>query len=290
MDSSSRPSTPQSVRDRVDPRARRRGFTFRSAARKVPELTAYFWIIKVLTTALGESTSDYLVHRIDPVVAVSLGFVGLVLALVLQLAVARYVAWVYWLAVTMVAIFGTMAADVLHIKFGVPYAVSTSAFAVVLTLCFVSWYASEKTLSIHSVCGGRRELFYWATVMTAFALGTATGDLTATTLHLGYFYSGVLFAGLIALPAVAYRFAHLNEIVAFWFAYIVTRPLGASFADWFGKPRSLHGLAIGDGPVSLVLFLSIIGFVGYLTISRVDLGTEPRTHSLSLEPEMAPTQ
>jgi uncharacterized membrane-anchored protein len=247
----------------------------------------YFWITKVLTTALGESTSDFLVHRIDPVVAVAFGAVGLVAALVLQLAVARYVAWVYWLAVTMVAIFGTMAADVLHIRFGVPYAVSTSLFAVVLAVCFVAWYATEKTLSIHSVCGGRRELFYWTTVMTAFALGTAAGDLTATTLQLGYFYSGVLFAGLIALPAVAYRFVGLNEIVAFWFAYIVTRPLGASFADWFGKPRSVHGLAVGDGPVSLVLWLLIIGFVAYLTVSGVDSGTDQRSRDMALAPETA---
>ena len=137
--------------------------------RKVPELTVYFWITKVLTTAMGESTSDYLVHVLDPVVAVGLGAIGLTIALTLQFSVRRYVAWIYWLAVLMVAVFGTMAADVLHIKFGVPYDVSTPFFAVVLAIVFVVWNASEKTLSIHSIDGPRREAFYWAAVISTFA-------------------------------------------------------------------------------------------------------------------------
>jgi uncharacterized membrane-anchored protein len=245
------------------------------AMRKVPEITIYFWIIKLLSTAMGESTSDYLVYHINPYIAVALGYIGLIASLVLQLLVRRYIAWIYWLAVVMVAIFGTMAADVIHVVLGIPYLVSTVFFAVVLAVIFVVWYASEKTLSIHSINTPRREMFYWATVIATFALGTAVGDLTAATLGLGYFSSGVLFAVLFAVPALAYRLFGLNEVVAFWFAYILTRPLGASFADWFGKPI-LGGLGLGDTKVALVLTILIIGFVGYLTVTRKDMKGEQR--------------
>ncbi len=238
--------------------------------RKVPEVTAYFWIIKLLTTAMGESTSDYLVYHINPYIAVILGGIGLVVALVLQFFVRRYIAWIYWLAVVMVAIFGTMTADVVHLVLGVPYLISTVFFLLALSLIFAVWYLSEKTLSIHSISTPRREIFYWATVMATFALGTAAGDMTAATLSLGYLYSGVLFAVLFVVPALAYFLFGLNGIVAFWFAYIVTRPLGASFADWFGKPY-LGGLGLGDTEVSLVLTILIIGFVGYLTVTRKDV-------------------
>jgi uncharacterized membrane-anchored protein len=240
-------------------------------ARKVPEVTLYFWIIKVLTTAMGESTSDYLVyHMYSPYIAVVLGGIGLAVAIVLQLLVRRYVAWIYWLAVLMVAIVGTMAADVLHIVLRVPYLDSTIFFSIVLAIIFAVWYATEKTLSIHSIYTLRRELFYWATVMATFALGTAAGDLTAATFGLGYLASGVLFAVLFALPGLGYWLVRLNAIFAFWFAYIMTRPFGASFADWFGK--SIYGgLGLGDGPVVAVLAVLIVGFVGYLTITRVDV-------------------
>jgi uncharacterized membrane-anchored protein len=241
----------------------------RPPPKRVPEVTVYFWIAKILTTAMGEALSDYLVHRFDPVIAVAFGAVVLVVALALQWAAGRYVAWIYWLAVATVAVTGTMAADVLHIRFGVPYAVSTLLFAGVLTAVFIAWYASEKTLSIHSIFTGRRELFYWATVMSTFALGTAAGDLTAFTLHLGFFSSGLLFAAAFAVPAVAYRFG-LNPVLAFWSAYVVTRPLGASFADWMGKARSAGGLAWGDLTVSLVLALLIVAVVAFLTVSRTD--------------------
>jgi uncharacterized membrane-anchored protein len=243
------------------------------AMRKVPEVTIYFWIIKLLSTAMGESTSDYLVYHINPYIAVALGGIGFLASLVLQLLVRRYVAWIYWLAVVMVAVFGTMAADVLHVVLGIPYLVSTVFFAVALAIIFVVWYRTEKTLSIHSINTPRRELFYWATVIATFALGTAAGDMTAATLGLGYFSSGVLFAVLFAVPALAYRLLGLNAIVAFWFAYIMTRPLGASFADWFGKPI-LGGLGLGDTKVALVLTIFIIGFVGYLTVTRKDMKGE----------------
>src|SRR5258706_4849516 len=162
--------------------------------RKVPEITIYFWILKLLTTAMGESTSDYLVFHVNPYIAVALGGIGLIVSLVLQLLVRRYIAWIYWLAVVMVAVFGTMVADVMHVVLGIPYLVSTACFASALAIIFVTWYVSEKTLSIHTIYSGRRELFYWATVMATFALGTAAGGMTASTLRLGYFPSFVLFA------------------------------------------------------------------------------------------------
>src|ERR1700688_2183063 len=244
------------------------------ALRKVPEVTVYFWITKVLTTALGESTSDYLVHKLNPYIAVALGGIALVASLVLPFSARRYVPWIYWFAVVMVAVFGTMAADVLHIEFGVPYVVSAALFAVVLVVVFSAWYATEKTLSIHSIYTRRREAFYWAAVVVTFALGTATGDMTARTMHLGYLISGVVFAAVIAIPALAHWRLVMNAIFAFWFAYIVTRPLGASFADWMGKPHSLGGLALGDEPVSLGLTILIVGFVGYVTVNRKDIADE----------------
>jgi uncharacterized membrane-anchored protein len=239
--------------------------------RKVPEITIYFWILKLLTTAMGEVTSDFFVHQFNPIIAVIFGGIGLLAALILQFLVRKYIAWIYWLAVVMVAIFGTMAADVLHMGLGIPYLVSSALFAITLAIVFVIWHKSEKTLSIHSINIPRREIFYWATVMTTFALGTAVGDMTATTLGLGYFSSGILFAILIAIPAFVYWRFRINAIFAFWLAYILTRPLGASFADWAGKPQSLSGLGLGTGSVSIFLTILIIIFVGYLTVTRRDI-------------------
>ena len=260
---------------------RRRLDRVQTLALKVPEITIYFWIAKLLTTAMGEATSDYLVFGINKYVAVGLGAVGLAVALILQFSAHRYVAWIYWLAAVMVAIFGTMAADVLHIViltpvFGsnVAYIISSVLFAVCLIIVFVVWYSIEKTLSIHSITTRRRETFYWATVLATFAMGTAVGDLTAVTLHLGYLSAGLLFIILIELPALAYFLLGLNEIAAFWIAYILTRPLGASFADWFGKPQSLSGLGLGDAIVAVVLTALIIIVVGYLSITRKDIRQE----------------
>lgn len=239
--------------------------------RKVPEITVYFWIVKLLTTAMGETTSDYFVHRFSPIIVVAIFGLFLLCSLLVQLAARRYNAWIYWLAVTLVAIFGTMAADVLHIGLGIPYLVSTTFFSIALLIIFVMWYATEKTLSIHSIVTIRRELFYWATVLTTFALGTAAGDMTATTMHLGYFSSGILFAALICIPAFSYWLFGLNEVFTFWFAYVLTRPLGASFADWIGRTPDLGGLGVGTGTVSVILTILIIGFVFYLAITRKDI-------------------
>jgi len=224
---------------------------------------------------MGESTSDYSVHAIDPVIAVVLGFCGFVAALALQFSVRRYIAWTYWLAVVGVGVFGTMAADVLHVRFGVPYAASSALYSIVLLVVFVSWDRTEKTLSFHTIDTPRREAFYWAAVVATFAMGTAVGDLTATTLGLGYFASGLLFAGLIAVPAVGYWRLGWNGIFSFWFAYVATRPLGASFADWIGKPTSVGGLGVGDGTVALVLTLLILVLVSYLAITRRDVQRAP---------------
>ena len=173
------------------------------------------------------------------------------LALVLQLRRQRYVPWAYWLAVVMVGTFGTMAADVVHVALGVPYAVSSAFYALVLAGVFVVWARTEHTLSIHTVDTARRELFYWAAVVATFAMGTAVGDFAATTLHLGYLTSAMVFAVLITVPALGYRFGHWNAIGCFWTAYVLTRPLGASVADWLGKPRSASGLGLGSGWVAL---------------------------------------
>jgi uncharacterized membrane-anchored protein len=241
------------------------------SASKVPEVTVAFWITKGLTTGMGESSSDYLVHRLPPVVAVALGGIALVAALALQFAAGRYVPWIYWLAVAAVGVFGTMAADVLHVGLGIPYLVSTIFFAVSLAVIFALWYASEKTLSIHSIHTRRREAFYWAAVMTTFALGTAAGDMSAITLHLGYLWSGLMFAVVIAVPALAHWRFGMNAILAFWFAYIVTRPLGASFADWMGVSHARGGLALGAGPVGLALAGLIVVFVVYLSLTHKDV-------------------
>ncbi|MCQ4080065.1 hypothetical protein NGB36_05525 [Streptomyces sp. RB6PN25] len=246
----------------------------RHALSKVPEVTAYFWITKVLTTGMGEAASDFLARVLGNFVAVGVGGLAFVAALVLQFSVRRYVAWVYWTAIVMVSVFGTMAADALHVGLGVPYLISTPFFMVALAVIFAVWYATEKTLSIHSIHTRRREAFYWATVLATFALGTAAGDLTASTFGLGYLASGILFAVVIAVPAVAHGRFGLGAILAFWFAYIITRPLGASFADWMAVDRSRGGLNLGLGPVTLVWTLAILGFVGYLAVSRKDVQTD----------------
>ncbi|MFK4111332.1 hypothetical protein [Streptomyces sp. NPDC002176] len=240
-------------------------------ANKVPEVTVYFWIVKILTTGMGETASDFLARLLGPVPAVALGGLAFTASLVLQFAVRRYVAWVYWTAIVMVSVFGTMTADVLHVALGVPYALSTPLFVVALGAVFALWHARERTLSIHAIRTRRRETFYWAAVLATFALGTAAGDLTASS-GLGYLGSTALFAVAIAVPAVAHRMGLLGAVTAFWSAYVLTRPLGASIADWMAASHAHGGLGWGVGPVTLSWTLAILGFVGYLTVSRRDTG------------------
>jgi uncharacterized membrane-anchored protein len=241
---------------------------------KVPEVTAAFWVAKALSTALGESTSDYLVHRIGPPGAVVISGLALLVGLGWQFTASRYVARIYWFAVVMVAVSGTLAADAVHVGLGVPYAVSTALYAVVLAAVFLLWHRVEGTLSIHSIRTRRRELFYWAAVLATFALGTAAGDMTATTFGWGYLTSGLVFAAVVAIPALLYWRTSLNRIFLFWFAYVFTRPFGASFADWLGKDRRLGGLAVGDGPVSVALAAAIVAVVIYMVKTGLDVQPE----------------
>ncbi|WHY94486.1 hypothetical protein QNK12_13890 [Neobacillus cucumis] len=228
---------------------------------KVPEITLYFWITKLLTTGVGEVASDYLFENLNPFISAPLSVLIFVAAMILQFKVRRYIPSIYWLVVVMVSIFGTMAADVVRVGLGIPYFVSTIFFIVTLAGVLITWFSKEKTLSVHSIFTRRREIFYWLTVLVTFALGTAAGDMTASTMHLGYFSSGVLFTVLLAIPALGYKLFGLNEIFAFWFAYIMTRPVGASFSDWLGASQNHGGLGIGKGLVTLVLLIFIMTLV-----------------------------
>jgi uncharacterized membrane-anchored protein len=241
-------------------------------ALRVPEVAVMFWIIKGLSTAMGESTSDALVNSsLGAPVAVVLGFAVFCGALALQFRQGRYRAWSYWLGVCMVGVFGTMAADVMHVALHVPYTASTIFYAVVLAAVFTTWWRTEKTLSIHSIDTPRREAFYWAAVVATFAMGTALGDFTATTLKLGYFPSALLFACLILIPLLGWRLLHWNPVFCFWAAYVVTRPLGASIADGLAKPKNVSGMNLGDGPVAGVLAALIVLLVAYLAVTKKDV-------------------
>lgn len=243
--------------------------TFRSS--KVPKINGVFWFLKLLTTAMGESTSDYFVHRINPELAVLGGGVVFVIVLWNQLRAPRFSTTTYWAAVVMVSVFGTMCADVLHVGFGVPYVVSASSFAILLVATFVTWSRVEHTLSIHSIYTTRRELFYWAAITITFALGTAVGDMTAYTLNFGYLKSGILFAVIFCLPPFGYRVLRLNAVAMFWAAYILTRPLGASFSDYLGVSQARGGLNWGPGNVALMFTLLIAIVVGVVVWRERDV-------------------
>ena len=241
----------------------------RIALTKVPEITVIFWVLKLLTTGMGEAMSDFLGQHSVPIAA-AIGIFGLWFALWLQLRQREYRAPIYWFAVVTVAIFGTMAADGIHDGASIPYAVTTPLFGLAVAAIFFLWYRGEGTLSIHSITTRRRESYYWTAVLATFALGTAAGDLTALSLKLGFFPSVVLFAVVISIPAVGWWRFGLNPIFAFWFAYIVTRPLGASFADWFSKPTN-GGLGLGDGTVSGLAVIVFIALVAYVAVTKVDV-------------------
>ncbi len=243
--------------------------TDRYAAAKVPaQITAIFWILKLLTTGMGEAMSDFMGQHSVPI-AGAVGIFGLWLALWLQMRQRAYAAPFYWFAVMMVAVFGTMAADGIHDGAGIGYAVTTPLFALITAGIFFAWHRSEGTLSIHSINTRRRERFYWAAVLATFALGTAAGDLTGIRLSLGFWPSVVLFAVMISIPAIGWWRFGLNPIVAFWFAYVVTRPLGASFADGFSKNTN-GGLGLGDGTVAGIALVVFIALVTYVTVTKRD--------------------
>lgn len=231
-----------------------------NGVQRVPQLTVLFWVAKLLTTGVGETTSDFFVKQFDPVLVVLLAGAVFAVCFAIQFTARRYVPWRYWLFVAMVAVFGTMVADVTHIVLDVPYLISTVVFALAVAAILTAWRLTERTVSVHSIVTGRRELFYWATVLATFALGTALGDLTATAFGLGYLGSAVVFAVLFALPGIAYRL-RLPATAAFWWAYVITRPLGASVADWLAVEHRRGGLALGTLPVSAVGGVLIVAAV-----------------------------
>ena len=254
------------------------------AAAKVPEVIALFWLVKILTTAGGEATSDYLK------VYGNLAGGGIELALfaaglVWQLTTRRYSAFAYWFFAYAIAVIGTGVADFLHLDVGLSYAADSLLWAAILAAIFVVWRRSEGTLSIHSIVTQRREGYYWATVFATFALGTALGDYTAIALNLGYLSSAILFTVVICLPWLAHRRFGLGAVAAFWMSYVVTRPLGASYADWISKPKSTTGLAFGDGRTAVVFAVAVLAVVVHLAIARPDVqrSTEPETR-----PQAAP--
>jgi uncharacterized membrane-anchored protein len=239
-------------------------------AAKVPEVILLFWIVKILTTGGGEATSDYL-KTYGNFKGGGAEVAVILVGLVLQFATRRYRAFAYWAFAFAIAITGTGVADFLHLDVHIPYAGTTVLWAVILAAIFWVWHRSEGTLSIHSITTQRREAFYWATVFATFALGTALGDFTANSLNMGYLSSGILFSVVILIPAIAHWRFGLNGIAAFWMSYVVTRPLGASFADYISKPRALSGINFGDGPTAIALALGVFVLVAYLALARPDI-------------------
>lgn len=248
-----------------DPRSTRRTLV------KVPEITAMFWVLKLLTTGMGESMSDFLGNDINVAVAAVVGIGGLWLALRLQLRQTEYRAPYYWFAVMMVAVFGTMAADGIHDGVGIGYDITTPVFALIAMAIFGWWYRSEGTLSIHHIDSRRRERFYWLAVLATFALGTAAGDLTASQINIGFLNSVWLFGAILLIPLIGWWKLGFNPIFAFWFAYIDTRPVGASIADWVSKAHNITGLNFGDGHTSAVALAMFLALVTWVTVTRFDV-------------------
>ena len=244
----------------------------RTMLNKVPEVTLYFWIIKILCTTVGETAADFLNVRLNLGLTLMTFITSGVLAIALwfQFRYRQYVPGIYWLAVVLISVVGTLITDNLTDNFGVPLATTTIVFSIVLAAVFAAWYASEKTLSIHTIVTTKREAFYWLTVLFTFALGTAAGDLTAERLAVGYWKSALLFGGLIGAVYFLHVKFRLNAILAFWIAYILTRPLGASVGDYLSQPRADGGLGLGTTVTSIIFLLTILTVVAYLTISKVD--------------------
>ncbi len=237
---------------------------------KVPQVTLVFWIIKVLCTTVGETFADFLNMNLHLGLTNTTFLMGalLVVALFFQFRARRYVVGLYWLAVVLLSVVGTLITDNLTDHFNVSLIASTLAFSTLLALTFAAWQASEKTLSVHSITTSRRETFYWLAILFTFALGTAAGDLVAERLHLGYALSALIFAALIALVALARGLGGLNGVLSFWLAYILTRPLGASIGDFLSQPHADGGLGLGTIGTSALFLVAILALVVYLTQSR----------------------
>ncbi|WP_309572240.1 hypothetical protein [Deinococcus sp.] len=246
--------------------------TVRALISKVPEVTAFFWIIKVLATTVGETAADYLNTTLN------LGLTGttlvmgalLIAVLVAQFRARQYIPGIYWVAIVLISVVGTLITDNMTDNFGISLWTSSAIFAVALAATFFAWWRREGTLSIHSIFTAHREAFYWLAVLFTFALGTATGDLVAEKLQLGYFVSVGLFAGLIALAALAHLYTKLDGILTFWIVYILTRPLGASIGDSLSQAKADGGLGLGTTVTSVIFLLAILGVVSYLAVTRRD--------------------
>ncbi len=257
----------------------RRGTTqgrARQLLNKVPEITLFFWIIKILCTTVGETAADFLNTNLGFGLTGTSFVVGalLIVTLVVQFRARSYVPWIYWLAVVLISVVGTLITDNLVDNFGVALRTTTIIFAVALAATFLAWYLSERTLSVHTIFTARREAFYWLAILFTFALGTAAGDYVAESLNLGYWRSVVLFGALIAIVAIAHLRFGLNAILSFWVAYILTRPLGASLGDYLSQSRDDGGLALGTVGTSVLFLVTILGLVIYLSVTRADA---PRT-------------
>ena len=239
---------------------------------KVPEVTLYFWIIKILCTTVGETAADFLNVNLNAGLTVTSVATGILLciALLFQFKANKYIPSVYWLTVGFMSVFGTLVTDNLTDKLGVPLETSTLIFSALLSLTFVVWYFNEKTLSIHSIFTKRREAFYWLAIFFTFALGTATGDLLAEVGRLGYLVTGLLIAGIIAITSLAWRM-RMNSILSFWVIYIMTRPLGASLGDFLSQPTNHGGLGLGATVTSVIFVAGILLIVTYLSLTKRDV-------------------
>jgi uncharacterized membrane-anchored protein len=240
---------------------------------KVPEVTIYFWIIKILCTTVGETAADFLNTNLNMgLTNTSYVMTALLLiTLFFQFKATKYVPGIYWLAVVLISVVGTLVSDNLTDNFGVALTTTTVVFAILLAISFGAWYASENTLSIHSIRTPRREAFYWLAILFTFALGTSAGDLTAERLNVGYWPSALLFGALIAVVTVAHVKFKLNAVLAFWIAYVLTRPLGASIGDYLSQPTGDGGLGLGTVGTSAIFLVTILALVVYLTVTRKDL-------------------
>ena len=248
---------------------------------KVPEVTFYFWVIKIMCTTVGETAADYLNENLGFGLTWTTVVTGVVLivALAVQFRLKRYVPPVYWLAVVFISVFGTLITDNLTDRFSVSLVLSTIAFAIALAMTFALWYRSERTLSIHTIVTTRREGFYWLAILFTFALGTAAGDLAAERLGLGFWISALIFGAVIAAIAAGYFWLGLNAVLAFWLAYILTRPLGASIGDGLSQPTSAGGLGLGTTGTSYLFLACIFGLVAFLSITRRDQTPPEMAHA-----------
>ncbi len=239
---------------------------------KVPEITLFFWIIKIMATTVGETAADFLNFNLNLGLTLTTFFMSglLLIALFFQFRAKKYVPGIYWLAVVLISVVGTLITDNLVDNCGVALETTTIIFALALLTTFAVWYASEKTLSIHSIYTTKREAFYWLAILFTFALGTAAGDLTAEGFDLGYFNSALIFATLIGVVTIAYYRFKLNSVLAFWIAYILTRPLGASLGDYLSQPLDAGGLALGTVETSAIFLITILSVVIYLTKTKRD--------------------